>query len=288
MVAKFGEGGGAYEAPRTPRQWIDAALEKLAGQEDEQIREENFVDLYGEETIRSDRSYVERMREQFVQDAAIEGNDREGFELAKVLEGIINHQLEQNEWMGPEVTTRQASDYDDIANGVDMIAEMEHSDATQHLAIALDATYGIHLEKKMERIRNEINEGTLTAVKYFEDSEGNFRGELKRVPRVVVGADHDTILNLIQLWVENKNKELASHPIQLQILDEVYMQLKIFAQYAEKVDQPEVVKIYQRQARIVKRIMADKKELREKVGTAYERDDRVFKEIQKRTLSFDQ
>jgi len=263
------------------------ALEKLEGLEEEKIDPALFADLYGPEVIEADQQYVQKTQEGIARDNERNHERRETADLGRVLEAIINDQVEQNEWLGSGVMTRRAADFDDLRNGVDMIAEIEQADSTQHLALAIDATYGADLEKKMDRIRGEIADGSLTTVKYFASSSGNFHGQLSRVPRVVVGIDKPQLYELIELWIGRKNKELAAHPVQLQIIDEIYLQLQSFGRYAKKSGQTDVAAIYDRQQRIIEQIRKTKEPLRKSIRPTYEHDDRVYKAIEQQALSFD-
>lgn len=195
-----------------------------------------------------------------------------------ILEAIIHEQIELSDWLGPEVMSRKASRFDDIFNGVDSIAEFQQEHKPSYLALSLDVTYG-HPEKKLKRIRNEIDHETLSQIKYFESSDGSFKGSLKKVPRVVIGADFHQIERLADLWVNGKKKELAEDPMQLQILDEVAMQLRSFQAYATRNDHPAVAAIYQRQLELIRRIMnaPEKIALRNAPGKQnYGNEDRIF------------
>ena len=195
-----------------------------------------------------------------------------------ILEAIIHEQIELSDWLGPEVMSRKASRFDDIFNGVDSIAEFQQEHKPSYLALSLDVTYG-HPEKKLKRIRNEIDHETLSQIKYFESSDGSFKGSLKKVPRVVIGADFHQIERLADLWVNGKKKELAEDPMQLQILDEVAMQLRSFQTYATRNNHPAVAAIYQRQLELIQRIMnaPEKIALRNVPGKQnYGNEDRIF------------
>lgn len=163
-----------------------------------------------------------------------------------------------------------------MVNGVDTIAEIEQEHTTSHLALAIDVTHGILLQKKFDRIRREIDEGTLTTVKYFESTDETFRGRLLKVPRVVLGVEKSAVAELAQLWIAGKNKELATHPVQIQLLDEITIQLKSYRDYAQHTGKGDLAKVYDKQLRIVQGIaeQPNKKRLREEMeaDTSRERD----------------
>jgi len=256
---------------------LDEAYDRALGDlNDEIINEDSFVDLYSDRTVEDDKAYVERMEKKFQEQNSPEVE--RAIQMGTIFEAIIHEQVELNDWLGEDVTTRKASRFDDIKNGVDTIAEIEHETSTSHLALAFDVTYGKHVVNKIERIKREIEQGTLTEVKYFESSDETIKGKLSKVPRVVVGADKETLKELTDLWMNRKNKDLAVHPIQLQIIDEIVMQLGTYRDYAIKVGQGDIAQIYDRQLSLIKKIQESKQDLYESsdIGNGYLANDRVF------------
>lgn len=186
------------------------------------------------------------------------------------------------------MTTRKSSFFDDYVNGVDEIVEIEEENSVNHLAVAVDVTFGTSLNKKFDRIKKEIESGDLATVKYFENSERTFKGRLSKVPRVIIGTSKDNLIKLAKLWVERNNKELSRHPVQLEILDEMSAQLEAYRYYAEKLGKEDIIKIMDRQIAIVQRIKTSepKKELRKTADLSYKTDDMVFEAIKKGVESF--
>ncbi|TSD01475.1 MAG: hypothetical protein Athens071426_665, partial [Parcubacteria group bacterium Athens0714_26] len=182
-------------------------------------------------------------------------------------EEIIHEQVELSDWLGPDVCTIKPSRYDDIKNGVDSIAEFQESEHTaSYLALAIDATFSSEIEKKLSRIKKEIEAGELAKVKYFASDHMNFRGEIAMIPRVIIGAEAKTIKDISELWLEGKNKDLGSHKIQFQIIEEMLIQFDAYKRYAEKVNRPEIVRIYNKVSSLVQNIYNNKKETMEDRG----------------------
>lgn len=250
----------------------------------ERIEPESFKDLYPEESIKEDVELASKLEERFAETA-----DSETGHLALILEEIFSEQIELNEWLGGGVTTKKASRYDDFVNGVDEIVEIEEENSINHLAVAVDVTFGTNLYKKFERIKNEIQSGELTTVKYFENSEGTFKGKLSKVPRVIIGTSKENIIQLAKLWIEHNNKELSQHPVQLEILDEIVLQLEAYKNYAEKLNKEDVARIFDRQLAIAKKIRSseNKTNLRKKADLSYRNEDRVFEAIKKGVEALD-
>ncbi|MEN9557882.1 MAG: hypothetical protein RL141_251 [Candidatus Parcubacteria bacterium] len=247
-------------------------------EEDGAINPETFQH-FDKQMIKKDLAEVRRLEELFLAESTPE--TRNALKRATVLEAMIHEQVELNEWLGPDITTRHASRYDDVINGVDSIAELPQPSGPSYLALNMDVTSGPPT-KKLQRIRDEINNGTLGSVKYFESTDGAFQGSLSLVPRVVIGVDTRNIERLAELWVNGKQKELANDPIQIQILDEVYMQLKAFRAYAETQGATGSVAAYDRVISIVSGIFRtpQKQELRRASSTQqYLSNDLFYKSL---------
>ena len=242
------------------------ALERF---EHDRIQPEDFADLYSADVISSDLEYVRRIEERTKRDDAALGYV-ESAKWGVVLEEVFADQIELNDWLGEGVNTRKASRYDDLQNGVDEIIEMAEESSINYLALAVDVTYSEKkFQKKFSKIRSEIDSGELATVKYFANSEGSFRGRLAKVPRVVVGVNRTTLAELAKLWIERDNKALADHPAQFQILDEINVQLESFRKYAERLGRGDIVRIYDRQLALLRKIRTSpaKQELRKKSNT---------------------
>jgi len=280
---EFGRGLGRENFLEVFDRAHNRAQESLA---EEAIDERDFEDLYSPKTVRDDRAYVAEMERRFESSDTLAMAEIK--RMSTVFEALMNEQIELNEWLGPDVKTRTASRFDDIKNGVDSIAEIEHETSTSHLALAFDITHGHDLTRKMARIKREIDQATLTEVKYFESSDGTFKGKLAKVPRVVIGADRETLKELINLWMSKRNKDLAIHPIQLQIIDEIVMQLEAFQEYAVRTGKNDIAQIYARQLALVRGIQTSKQGLyrTSHIDTGYLFNDRVFSGIQESLAIF--
>lgn len=192
------------------------------------------IPSYKDEDIERDIEYVREMEHRFDEESTTEKKEQKKF--AKILEAMLNELIELYDWMGPDATTITTSDFDDIKNGVDMVAEFQNKEerSASHLALAVDVTFASDIGKKIERIQREIERGEMAHVRYFESEFLGERGELPKLPRVVIGADMDTIKSLGVLWLAEDKKALAAHEMQKVILEEVRIQLESFAEYARE------------------------------------------------------
>ncbi|MDI6820849.1 MAG: hypothetical protein QMD65_01580 [Patescibacteria group bacterium] len=223
------------------------------------IKISNFSDLYGQNIISEDAAYVKKMEELFVKNNLPEQERIK--KLAVIFEALIHYNVELNDWFGPNAFTIKTSRYDDIKNGIDDIVEFEESETTvSHLALAIDVTFSPEEKQKtFERIKKEIESGELAKVKYFQSDHINIRGELIKIPRVVIGADTKTIKRLGIAWLEKDNKTLGNDPIQLQILEEILIQLEVFRAYAERVKKLEIAEIYEKTHAMIQKIHNEKR-----------------------------
>ncbi|OGI70500.1 hypothetical protein A3A09_02630 [Candidatus Nomurabacteria bacterium RIFCSPLOWO2_01_FULL_42_20] len=212
------------------------------------IKTENFYDLYGRENVEKDLEYVKKMKSIFEKESSSEAGVLKRMSI--LFETIIFDRSERSEWLGRDVVTIKTSHYDDIANGVDLVAEFlikEEKESFSHLAFAVDVTFSAETDQKLKKIKKEIEEGKLSTVKYFESEHVEFRGQMENLPRVVIAASAKTVEDLNELWLE-KTKEntqkLNSHFIQFQMLEEIISQLKTFRNYAENLGQEKIRQKY--------------------------------------------
>lgn len=199
----------------------------------------DFVDLYGEDEIKHDLTYVAKREKKFAEEEEGSAGILKNKRLAKVLESIIFDQGELSNWFGEQALTIKTSRYDDIANGVDMVIEFadpaEHAgESFDRLGLAIDISFRNDVSGKFDHIKDEIDSGELTEVKYFK-SERSRAQHLEHLPRVIIDCAPETIEELVKFWVTKDHRRLAYHPIQVQMLHEISEQLKVLGTYARLV-----------------------------------------------------
>ncbi|MEY2664422.1 MAG: hypothetical protein RIT04_230 [Candidatus Parcubacteria bacterium] len=239
---------------------IDGALKKAEKILSDPIDPEDFRDIYGENVDR-DIAYVADMEEKFElnkHESPQSERNEERAKIAKIFEAIVFQHAELSNWFGESAQTVQASRFDDIANGVDTIVEFEDGNSAHHLALAVDVTTSRTILEKFDRIRTEIDAGKLTEIKYFVSEKLDLRGHKANVPRVVIGADRQTIYNVVNAWLAEDKKALAEHPIQIKILMEIDAQLKAFKTYCETIGAHDLATVYEKGIRIIGEIMEQK------------------------------
>ncbi|MEK7630021.1 MAG: hypothetical protein AAB432_01385 [Patescibacteria group bacterium] len=224
----------------------------------ETIRLDGFIGETGyfEDEVKADKGYVAEMEKKFEKINSPEQEELN--KLATIFEAVIHEHAELSNWFGPDAFTIKTSRFDDIKNGVDTVVEFEETETTpEYLALAIDVTFSAETTEKFERIKKEIKNGELTEVKYFR-SEHTEPKKLKKIPRVVIGAEAKTVKELGDLWLEGENKALGKHWIQFQILDEIIAQLKGFGDYARLIGKEEEARIYDRELNLAKKIYKQK------------------------------
>jgi hypothetical protein len=221
------------------------------------IQMADFESVYNEQDIRADLEYVSRLEKIF--DADNSPEERRMKQVADIFEAIVLDQAEMNEWFG-DANMLKTTPFDDYKNKVDMIAEwFTAEEGSRVLALAVDVTFGkSKVREKLEQIRAEIDADKLGSVKYFKDDRGDFMGTRNNVPRTVVGVSEDVVEELAELWMNRRNKELATHPIQQLFVQEIVAQLTAMCEYAQAHDKPDVVLAY-KQALAAIRPLKEKK-----------------------------
>jgi hypothetical protein len=232
---------------------LDVAYEKASGMlDDERIKSSKFKGLYGKEIIKNDDNYVEERQRNFRKNDTPEQIEMQKY--ATVFEAIIHDQIDMNGWLGEHAKAKKASWYDDFKNGIDEIVEFEQTEtsATSHLALGVDITFSTGIFKKMNDIKTRIDSGDIGVIKYLLTK--TYRGEMRDVPRVVIGADMKNLNEIIKLWVDKKKKNLAQHRVKFMVLSQIMMQLNDFAEYAEKIGKHEIADSFFRVLKIVENV----------------------------------
>lgn len=249
-------------------------------------KEKDFTDVYPEEEVEKDINLVSKIKKGFSikNENEFLGNPEmieKKKRVSDIYEGVIVEQAEQNAWFGENVNFYSTSEYDDLINGVDGVAEFfsEDGESKDYTAMSFDVVfsgenekgldsvnYSDYVEGKLNKTKKSIDNGELIEVKYFEDNEGNKK--TLQAPRIILGSRLVSAENLINLWGSkhpDRNKKLAEHPIQIKLLLETYLQAYHFYNYAKEVEQDEIANSYGTIAnKIAEIINSEKKELFEK------------------------
>jgi hypothetical protein len=256
-----------YEAARDILAEGEVPIEEFVGKKDAGGME------YTARAVATDRETIAKIKQTFENEAEAKKVARK---LSLILEAMFYQFTELGNWLGQEGSTILPSEYDDIMNGVDAIFKLKEGDGEgdQYLGVAIDVTFGSMnpeinqtiINKKIDRVRDSIESGKLTRVKYFKaekDDEYDYTS-LENIPRVVIGCDRRAVEELVGVWKKlnearkrpdnEENSKLRrnlfgliqNHPIQFQILLEMKMQLEYFAQYAAEHGKKDLAKEFEK------------------------------------------
>lgn len=235
---------------------------------------DEFEGLYDQKKLSRDREKVERKESGFAHESHKQ--------YADVLEAIIFDQTKAGVWFSENTRAIKTSSFDDYYNGSDLILELEDTARTlSHLSLSVDVTFGTSTEKeKIAHIKKNIDDGTLGQIDYFKSSRSQFRGELSRIPQVIIGVEKDTVINLANLWMDKHEhpelaKTLDEHPIKRLILSEILLQLYTFRTYAGETNKQDLVTIFEKDIQLLEEILRNQAS----VDTSALRDDKVFAAI---------
>jgi hypothetical protein len=260
------------------------ANEEVLSNPDYVIQESEFSEgehpVYDPKAVATDIALADRLQKEFA--AKNDTHERTSKKIADTLEAVVLMQSEMSNWFG-NATTQKTSRYDDYVNKVDMIAEWAvPNSGSQVLALAVDVTFGkSNIEKKMAGVKEEIERGKLGSIRYFKDSQGDFMGTRRNVPRTIIGVSQPVVEELAHLWLEKENKALAQHPIQRLFIDQMATQLRMMQEYAAKRGRPMVAQAYQNTLSTLQSLQLEKTAF--PIGNLSH--DPVFQEIMDQTRS---
>lgn len=194
----------------------------------------------------------------------------EEYRRPKVLEAILWHEIEQNNWFGENCYTAVASKFDDEFRGTDLVLEFEQEDG-EIVRLALDVTMDTlkkNIEAKKDRIIEDLEDGRLAHLKYFQsEADPETEGKISGIPKVIIGTDTKGIQKLSKMYLEKEHAKLAQSEIQIELLEEVKMQLSELSEYAtlyfeKKRHSPkgkEVIQKYKEVLEIIEKVLEKKK-----------------------------
>lgn len=221
---------------------------------------EPFEPIFGTESVRADKARVANLKEQFKKGKQI---DDYGTNCGTIFEAILHMRLEKGDWIDG-VHAKKTNEFDDFVHGIDEVVRVVDPETNKEkFSFAVDAlTVGggllnVGIEKKMNKIENDIKLGHLPEVKYFLDEQTGQVG-IKDIPKIVIAAGVNTIQDLNESWMERNMQEVAKHPLQIQILEQIIEQAKIIGDFAKRNGREEIAKKYEAIYRWAKNKLAEK------------------------------
>lgn len=248
---------------------LEKKAHALLADSNSRIDERSFTN-YDKSAIEQDLALVAEMKGRFEREDTPGGKETK--KLSDIFELLLAELVELYDWLGDNVFIVNTSEYDDIVHGIDMVTEFIRSGLSSYLGMAIDVTFSKdQLEKKVRSVADDINHGKLVTIKYFQSGNGDIVGSLNNIPRIIIGASRKAIDELIEArltleslkqrkdhptpsdkedldniikQIRDVKKSLADNPLQFEILEQILIQLKGYADYAAKVDQPEISEKY--------------------------------------------
>lgn len=238
---------------------------------------------YNEQEVRADVQYANAQEGEL--DAGMSDHEKEAIKLAKIVEAVVDEQVNAG-WFGPNIKTTPASKYDDIGSKVDLVAEakVEGKSGTAHVALAIDVTYSHDLKRKVHLIQEEIMRNKLATVKYYRSKDGEYVGSLKNIPRLVLGIDSSNAARLARVWFQ-KNPAIKNDPVREQLLIEAIDQCEAFEKYAKRVGSEDAAASYRLLGLILQKAYGTPVTMNKR--QSFSRDDKVFRQLQVMINSLD-
>lgn len=188
--------------------------------------------------------------------------------MGHVFEGFLYSNISESK-IFKDVILHKTSEFDDIKNGVDFVAEYQNPDNPRsYIALAMDASFSMapdKISKKIDRSIDGINKGRLSQVKYFEFEEGSLEKSLG-MPRVVVGVEEDTARSLLSRWHTREVDKIGSvdfseDSVWSLMALQINEQLKVFIDQAKSRNQKDLVEICQKYQRALQFSITKNREL---------------------------
>lgn len=250
---------------------------KVTEMKEDALLEEDFEDLYGSVFIAQSLETVESYKTLFEQDnkitylkSEVEDNiaqSKEYREYGEFLEALFYNKLGGEYGWIPNSLVWKTSEYDDYINGVDFIIETQN----REFSLATDITFSHtkSLEKKLNRIKKRITDGTLPEITFYDSlhKEGQ-----TLIPHVVFAIEKDQISGALKIWADGDNTVLDNHPIKAKILLEVEAQLEAFAMYAKKLEKRDISSAYNDMLSQIQKLIINEEQIIQKYKQKIEND----------------
>ena len=159
----------------------------------------------------------------------------------KILEAMM-FEMQQHDWFGEDAEIVLTSEFDDYLRGTDLVLEYERDGKVFRLAMDVSMCGGTERDivGKRENIREGIEEGRLTSLKYFQsEKDSTKKGTIYEIPKVIIGMTTEDMQELSKTLVQKlkqekgSSQELSQSPAQIKLLREIKKQLEEEIQYAE-------------------------------------------------------
>lgn len=205
--------------------------ERLEQIRQSRIRPETFrgTGLFTDEEIDSDLALVERKEEEFRKQSESQIPEQAVIRKnADILEVMLPMVVQDFNWLGENTNLIYTSRYDDIARGIDSVAELIDPTRTQNVGMEIDFTSSEEeMKEKIKRIGSRIESGQISSVKYFDSPQTGKKKEME-MPKIAFGApmrDMNEFVSVVAEAYLGKRRESAKREIQNHKLKDRFIEL---------------------------------------------------------------
>lgn len=209
------------------------------------IKPETFrgVKFFTDEEIDRDLAFVEEAESKFSDMAKSSPEALTKINMnAQVIEMMLPLVMQDYNWLGDDTKMIYTSRYDDIANGIDSVAQLMKPEETWNIGMEIDFTSSESERKdKIRKIADKIAGGHISSVKYF-DSPSTGKIKKMKMPKIAFGTSLNEMTDFVEIVSEayvGKNPdsaraELRKHKMRDKFIELAYQQLKVFGSMAEQ------------------------------------------------------
>lgn len=222
---------------KQPTSEIMEVGDELSGELDQirqaRINPETFkgAQFFNDEEIDADLAYVEE-REKYFEEKyrSYTPEQRIIRENAEVIEVMMPMIIRDFDWLGNNTNIIYTSRYDDIANGIDSVAQLMEPKDTWNVGMEIDFTSSeAEMSDKILKIEARIKEGKMSFVKYFDSPT---TGKLRNIkmPKVAFGAPAKEINDFVSIVADaylSKNKQSAQAELRRHKLKDRFIELTV-------------------------------------------------------------
>ncbi len=171
------------------------------------------------------------------------GDMDEDKQWSVIQEAIILNELEMSNWFGDSVRTIRPTNHADFVQKVDGILKFEDK------LVAFDATFKKQPYDKVHLIKNKLDAGELNPITYFYDEETSFKGSTQATG-IVLGFDRENLLDVTEDWlysqegVPGSKKNIAEHPVQMQLLYQALMQFSAYELHSKSNNHEDLTEMF--------------------------------------------
>jgi len=194
---------------------------------------------YTLDMVKKDEQYVEEKRAKIEEKNNSKSQTdinyaEQGFQLSEILQAMIVDRMNKN-WF-KDCKAIMTTDFDDLRVGIDAVMKHEKGG---YLGASFDFTVSnqdkIIYEKLNNHWKNNVIDGKIPTVKYFEDPDTKQKGKLI-VPKFIIGASKKDVEELANAYLADNKTVLDNHPLKYLMLLQIEEQLQTVLDYYETTD----------------------------------------------------